>query len=119
MLLKKFDTLRRDIDRSASLEGLDGFKSQALEMVTGDRVREAFDLNREAPQLRDRYGRHLYGQGALLARRLVEAGTTCVTVNTGYWDHHDDIERSLERAPAAARCRDRRAGRRPRRPRDA
>ena len=41
-------------------------------------------------------GRHPYGQGALLARRLVEAGSTCVTVNTGYWDHHDDIEKKLE-----------------------
>lgn len=95
-LLREFDTLRRDIDRSGTLEGLNGFKAQALEMVTGDRVREAFDLNREAPQLRDRYGRHLYGQSALLARRLIEAGTTCVTINTGYWDHHNDIEKGLE-----------------------
>ena len=65
-------------------------------MVTGDRVRTAFDLSREDPRLRDRYGRHLYGQGALLARRLVEAGSTCVTINTGYWDHHNDIEKGLE-----------------------
>ncbi|HUY91830.1 MAG TPA: DUF1501 domain-containing protein [Pirellulales bacterium] len=95
-LLREFDTLRRDIDRSGTLEGLNSFKAQALEMVTGDRVRDAFDLNRETPQLRDRYGRHLYGQSALLARRLIEAGTTCVTINTGYWDHHDDIEKGLE-----------------------
>lgn len=95
-LLREFDTLRRDVDQSGSLEGLNRFKAQALEMVTGDRVRAAFDLNREDPRLRDRYGRHLYGQGALLARRLVEAGSTCVTVNTGYWDHHNDIEKNLE-----------------------
>lgn len=95
-LLREFDTLRRDIDRSGTLEGLNGFKAQALEMVTGDWVREAFDLNREAPHLRDRYGRHLYGQSALLARRLIEAGSTCVTINTGYWDHHNDIEKGLE-----------------------
>ncbi|MBI1914795.1 MAG: DUF1501 domain-containing protein [Planctomycetes bacterium] len=95
-LLREFDTLRRDVDSSGTLEGLNSFKAQALEMVTGDRVRNAFDLSQEKPRLRDRYGRHLYGQGALLARRLVEAGTTCVTINTGYWDHHNDIEKGLE-----------------------
>jgi hypothetical protein len=95
-LLREFDTLRRDIDRSGTLEGLNGFKAQALEMVIGDRVREAFDINREDPKLRDRYGRHLYGQSAILARRLIEAGTTCVTINTGNWDHHNDIEKGLE-----------------------
>ncbi|MFM2094499.1 MAG: hypothetical protein RIS70_1623 [Planctomycetota bacterium] len=95
-LLKEFDTLRRDIDRSGSLEGLDGFKRQALELVTGPEVREAFDLAKEPPALRDRYGRHMYGQAALLARRLVEAGSACVTINTGYWDHHDNIEPGLE-----------------------
>jgi len=95
-LLREFDTLRRDVDRSGTLEALNGFKAQALEMVTGDRVREAFDLTKEDPKLRDRYGRHTYGQSALLARRLVEAGTTCVTVNTGYWDHHNDIFKNLE-----------------------
>jgi hypothetical protein len=95
-VLKEFDTLRREIDTSGAMTGLDSFKTQALEMVTGDHVRAAFDIDREDPRLRDRYGRHPYGQGALLARRLVEAGSTCVTVNTGYWDHHDDIEKNLE-----------------------
>jgi hypothetical protein len=95
-LVREFDTLRRDVDRTGALEGLNTFRAQALEMVTGDRVRHAFDLTRESPRVRDRYGRHLYGQGALLARRLVEAGTTCVTINTGYWDHHDNIEPGLE-----------------------
>jgi len=95
-LLAKFDTLRRDVDRSGVLEGLDTFKAQALEMVAGNEVRDAFDLNREKPEMRDKYGRHQYGQSALLARRLVEAGTRCVTVNTGYWDHHNDIEPGLE-----------------------
>ena len=95
-LLQEFDTLRRDVDQTGSLEGLNSFKAQALEMVTGERVRNAFDIDKESPRLRDKYGRHLYGQSALLARRLVEAGTTCVTINTGYWDHHDDIEKGLE-----------------------
>jgi len=95
-LLKNFDTLRRDVDKSGVLEGLDTFKAQALEMVTGERVRKAFDIDSEPAELRDRYGRHQYGQSALLARRLVEAGSTCVSVNTGYWDHHDNIESGLE-----------------------
>lgn len=95
-LLKTFDTLRKDIDARRVIEGLDTFKGKALEMVTGDHVRNAFDISQEDPALRDRYGRHQYGQSALLARRLIEAGSVCVTVNTGYWDHHNDIFPSLE-----------------------
>jgi hypothetical protein len=95
-LLAKFDTLRRDVDKTGVLEGLDTFKAQALEMVTGERVRKAFDIAAEPDALRDRYGRHQYGQSALLARRLVEAGSSCVTINTGYWDHHNDIYPNLE-----------------------
>jgi uncharacterized protein (DUF1501 family) len=78
------------------MEGLDTFKAQALEMVAGDRMRAAFDLNAEESALRDRYGRHRYGQSALLARRLVEAGARCVNINTGNWDHHNDVAKGLE-----------------------
>ena len=78
------------------MDGLDTFKARAMEMIAGERVRKAFDISQEDPKLRDRYGRHQYGQSALLARRLVEAGTRCVTINTGYWDHHDEIEKGLE-----------------------
>ena len=95
-LLATFDTLRRDIDASGVMDGLDTFKGQALEMVAGTRVRNAFDIGQEDPATREKYGRHQYGQSALLARRLVEAGSRCVTVNTGYWDHHDNIEAGLE-----------------------
>lgn len=95
-LLKNFDTLRRDIDKSGVMEGLDTFKGQALEMVAGEHVRKAFDLDSEDARLRDQYGRHQFGQSALLARRLIEAGTRCVTINTAYWDHHNDIEKGLE-----------------------
>lgn len=90
-LLRTFDTLRRDVDKSGVMEGLDTFKAQALEMVAGDRMRDAFDLSQESDALRDQYGRHRYGQSALLARRLVEAGARCVNINTGNWDHHNDI----------------------------
>jgi hypothetical protein len=95
-LLKTFDTLRQDIDNSGVMEGLDTFKKQALEMVAGDRMRAAFDLSVEDHKLRDQYGRHRYGQSALLARRLVEAGARCVNINTGNWDHHNDIEKGLD-----------------------
>jgi uncharacterized protein (DUF1501 family) len=59
-------------------------------------MRAAFDLNAESAELRDRYGRHRYGQSALLARRLVEAGARCVNINTGNWDHHNDIQKGLD-----------------------
>lgn len=95
-LLKSFDTLRQDIDDSGVMEGLDTFKKQALEMVAGDQMRAAFDLSVEDDKLRDQYGRHRYGQSALLARRLVEAGARCVNINTGNWDHHDNIEKGLD-----------------------
>lgn len=95
-LLKTFDTLRRDMDETGVMEGLDTFKKQALEMVAGDRMRAAFDLSAEEPKLRDQYGRHRYGQSALLARRLVEAGARCVNINTGNWDHHNDIAKGLD-----------------------
>ena len=95
-LLKIFDSMKRDADKTGAMQGLDAFKAQALEMVTGEHVRKAFDISSEPAKLRDRYGRHQYGQSALLARRLVEAGTACVTINTGYWDHHNEIEKGLE-----------------------
>ena len=95
-LLKRFDKLRQDVDAGGVMEGLEAFKAQALEMVAGEHVRRAFDISQEKPGLRDRYGRHQYGQSALLARRLVEAGSRCITINTGYWDHHNDIEKGLE-----------------------
>ncbi len=95
-LLQTFDTLRRDLDDSGVMEGLDTFKKQALEMVAGDRMRAAFDLSGEEASLREQYGRHRYGQSALLARRLIEAGARCVNINTGNWDHHNDIAKGLE-----------------------
>jgi uncharacterized protein (DUF1501 family) len=56
-------------------------------------VARAFDINAEPAALRDRYGRHTFGQSALLARRLVEAGVTFVTVNCVPWDHHGTANR--------------------------
>lgn len=66
----------------------DATAEQAFSLLTSRDVAKAFDINAEAASLRDKYGRHTFGQSALLARRLVEAGVTFVTVNTEPWDHH-------------------------------
>jgi hypothetical protein len=90
-LLGSFDTMRRDVERTGQLDTLDKFQRQAYEMISGPAARRAFDLSKEDPRLRDRYGRHTWGQSTLLARRLVEAGVTFVTVHVGGWDHHAAI----------------------------
>ncbi len=78
-LLKSFDRLRRDVDSSGMMEAMDQFHRRALEMLLSPRTRKAFDLSQESPKLRERYGMHAWGQRALLARRLVEAGCSFVT----------------------------------------
>jgi len=84
-LLASFDTVRRDVDTTGTMAGLDAFTSRAFDMVASGTVRKALDLSREEPRTRDRY------QGAeqfLTARRLVEAGVGCVTLSIGGWDTH-------------------------------
>ncbi len=61
---------------------------RAFGLMTSPRVAEAFDISRESAGMRDQYGRHTFGQSALLARRLIESGVTFVTVNCVPWDHH-------------------------------
>jgi len=61
--------------------------------LTSPQVRDAFDISSERNSVRDSYGRHTFGQSALLARRLVERGVTFVTVNTQPWDHHGTANR--------------------------
>jgi hypothetical protein len=85
-VLEAMDGLRRESD--TKLQDLDSYYQRAFDMLTGKAVATAFDINAEDPRLRDRYGRHTFGQSALLARRLVEAGTPFVTVNCVPWDHH-------------------------------
>jgi len=78
------------------LAGLDRFQQQAYDIVRSPRARTAFDLNHEAPRLRDQYGRTTFGQSCLLARRLVEAGTRFVTVYTTGWDTHGQNFKNLK-----------------------
>jgi len=88
-LLRGLDRLRNETERYGELAGIDKFSHEALELMTGSRAQQAFDLGRETTATRDRYGRTQAGQGCLLARRLVEAGVTFVTVlSGGEWDTH-------------------------------
>jgi Protein of unknown function (DUF1501) len=92
-LLTQIDRLRRDVDRSGTFDGMDAFTQQALEMVTSAKARDAFDLKREPPQMQQRYGK--YCESLLLARRLVEAGVSVVTLKIGDWDTHEHNFRDM------------------------
>lgn len=103
-LLQSFDTIRRQLDDpQGSFAGMDAFTAQAMDMIVGSNAREAFDLSKEPERNRARYGKQTE---YLLARRLVEAGVSVVTITpqnhidqkvcpNGQWDHHDHIFRCL------------------------
>ncbi len=89
-LFQGFDDTFRSLDRSADLvDGLDAFHKQALEILRSDKTKKAFDLEQEKAAVRERYGSTPFGQGALAARRLVEAGVRFATVSLGGWDTHN------------------------------
>ena len=90
-LLDTIDQYRRRSERA--LVNMTDHQQAAYDLLTQAGVREAFDLSREPASVRDEYGRHTFGQSALLARRLVEHGVTFVTVNTQPWDHHGTANR--------------------------
>jgi Protein of unknown function (DUF1501) len=98
-LQKLIDQQARLLEHSAAARGLDAYYERALAMLHSSRLREAFNLSAEPDVIREAYGRTSYGQGCLLARRLVEAGTRFVTVyfsdniggqstTEGGWDTH-------------------------------
>lgn len=95
-LMEDFDRLRSDLDQSGTMEALGSYRRQAVEMVIGQRAQNAFDIEQEPATVRERYGKHLWCQQALLARRLVEAGVSFVTIDLSYhgssgtWDTHGD-----------------------------
>ena len=106
LALRRSTTPALTLIASGLMEGLDRFTQDAYAMVTGPAARAAFDLSTESPHLRDRYGRHQWGQSALLARRMVEAGVRFVTLTYGGWDHHSNIEAGMKRHTADHRQRD-------------
>jgi len=99
-LLRRLDVLRRDIDSSRALAGMDSLTQTAFDILTSNRLAKALDVSQEPQRVRDRYGKgspERFGDGAptnlehfLMARRLVEAGCRVVTLNFGRWDFHSD-----------------------------
>jgi hypothetical protein len=88
-LLETLDEGFKDIDQSADIaSGLDKFHREALDILRSDKTKKAFDLGDEKSAVRDRYGKDGFGQSALAARRLIEAGVRFVTIGTGGWDTH-------------------------------
>lgn len=102
-LLQSFDSLRRDIDQKGQMGGMDVFTARALEMITTPKVRDAFDLSKEPESVKAKYGTYR-ARGAekevdpmkfLMARRLVEAGATVVTLAVGAWDDHGSAKEGI------------------------
>src|SRR3954471_3220274 len=88
--------MRSDLDLGGSMAAIEHYERQAMEMLVGRRAQEAFDLTLEPQATRDRFGKHLWCQQALVARRLVEAGVAFITLDLSYhtasgtWDTHGD-----------------------------
>ena len=84
-------------EKSDAIQAVDSFYDRAYSLIGSQKAREAFDIEKEDPKMRDRYGRNQAGARMLLARRLIEAGVRFVTLTYGGWDHHDNIERQMNR----------------------
>ena len=91
----QLDGLKRRIDTAGTFDQMDAIEQQAIDLILSGRVRRAFDIGQEDQRLRDRYGPG-WGEQALLARRLIEAGVSYVSLNTGYFDDHSNIEPALK-----------------------
>lgn len=102
-LRQKVDRLQRISDEAAAdpVRDVDKFYHQGYELVTSKDAQRAFDIHQESENVRARYGRNGFGQRALLARRLVEAGVPFITLYDGGWDHHTKLFDSYnKRMPA-------------------
>lgn len=93
-LLRVFDSLNREIDGRGGMAAIDSHTERALEMITSPRARDAFDLKQESPDTLARYGK--YCENLLIARRLVEAGISVVTLKLGDWDTHEKNFRDMK-----------------------
>ncbi|MGL4550262.1 MAG: DUF1501 domain-containing protein [Gemmataceae bacterium] len=95
-LVRRFDRARRLLDASPEMAAMDGYTAKAVDFLAGRRMQDALDLTREPERVRERYGKHLWCQQTLMARRLVEAGAAFVTLDLSYhpasgtWDTHGD-----------------------------
>ena len=91
-LRRELDLFRRRVDSSVSFQQQDRYTQEAFDLVLGGAAQKAFDLSEEPDEVRNRYGRDSFGDKALLACRLVDAGVTFITMSDawGHWDHHGD-----------------------------
>ena len=98
-LRKLVDRIERINDPAAGdpVGGLDEYYRQGYDLITSQQAQAAFNIHSESDQVRDRYGRNGFGQRALLARRLVEAGVPFITLYDGGWDHHSEIFPALRK----------------------
>lgn len=89
-LLARVDRFQRSVEQKANANAaeLGVFAERATSLMTSPEAKKAFDIREENPKLRDAYGRNTLGQSCLLARRLVESGVRCVTINHQNWDTH-------------------------------
>jgi hypothetical protein len=94
-LRNTFDAAFKALDQTDIASSLDKFHQQALDILRSDKTRRAFDLDKEPQRLREAYGRSPFGQSALTARRLIEAGVRFVTIGLGGWDTHANNFRTL------------------------
>ncbi len=95
-LLQAVDNLAQQVQGNDQIATYDEFHQRAAAMILSSEARRAFAIDQEPERLRERYGRNTFGQSALLARRLIEAGVRFVTVNYGGWDHHGKIFEGLK-----------------------
>jgi hypothetical protein len=96
-MLSVVDELQQRADNQpAAFEALDEHFQAALNMITAPETKKAFEIESEDPKLRERYGRHRFGQSCLLARRLIQAGVRFVTVTDGGWDTHQNNFKALK-----------------------
>ncbi|HZL36229.1 MAG TPA: DUF1501 domain-containing protein [Tepidisphaeraceae bacterium] len=96
-LLAAVDHLGAQIKGNDQMATYDEFQQRAADMVLSPEAQAGFDMEQEKPAMRDAYGRTDFGQGCLLARRLVERGVRFITLNSAGWDHHDKIFEHLDK----------------------
>jgi uncharacterized protein (DUF1501 family) len=83
-------------DRSDNVQAMNTFYERAYNLVSSEKARDAFDIDKEDNALRDRYGRNAAGQRMLMARRLVEAGVRMVSLTYGGWDMHSNVTSGMK-----------------------
>jgi uncharacterized protein (DUF1501 family) len=92
-LLKALDSSFKSVEQSPVIDSMDEFYQKAFELISSPAAKKAFNISEESESLRDNYGRTTVGQGALLARRLIESGVRLVTVFHGGYDTHTNHEK--------------------------